>query len=148
MKYTTTVNIERPPAEVIERLADCRQYSAWMESLVTMELLEGEPGQVGSRSRLTHKMGKREIDMLETITHREDPTGLTATYEADGVWNQAVNRFEDREGGGTLWVMETEFRCKGVMWLMTRLMPGMFKKQTQKTMEAFKVYAESQVPEA
>ena len=82
--------------------------------------------------------------MLETITHREDPTHLTATYEADGVWNQAINRFEERDGSGTDWVMETEFRCRGVMWFMTRLMPGMFKKQTQKTMEAFKAFAESQ----
>ncbi|MGB1700085.1 MAG: SRPBCC family protein, partial [Nannocystaceae bacterium] len=57
-------------------------------------------------------------------------------------WNQADNRFEDEGDGNTRWVMETEFKCKGVMWLMTKLMPGMFKGQTQKTMEAFRVFME------
>tara|TARA_B100000029_G_scaffold256664_1_gene253406 strand:- start:355 stop:711 length:357 start_codon:yes stop_codon:yes gene_type:complete len=114
-----------------------------MESLVHMEVVEGAPGMVGTKTRLTHKMGKREIVMLETITHREDPSLLTATYEADGVWNQAINRFEE-DGDNTRWVMETEFKCKGVMWLMTTIMPWMFRKQTQKTMHAFQAYAEKQ----
>ena len=85
--------------------------------------------------------------MLETITHREDPNLLIATYEADGVWNQAINRFEDVDGGMTRWVMETEFKCTGIMWLMTTLMPGMFKKQTLKTMEAFRTFVEAQPTE-
>ena len=118
-----------------------------MESLVSMEVLEGEPGKVGTKTRLVHKMGKREVVMLETISHRENPALLIATYEADGVWNQAVNRFEE-EDGKTRWVMETEFKCKGIMWLMTTLMPGMFRKQTQKTMEAFQAFMENLAPVA
>ena len=39
--------------------------------------------------------------------------------------------------------METEFRCSGFMWLFIRLMPGAFKKETRKTLEAFKAFAES-----
>jgi len=144
MKYTTRLTIARPCSAVIERFTDSRQYGAWMESLVSMEVLEGEPGVVGTRTRLTHKMGKREVVMTETITHRENPSRLVATYEADGVWNQAINHFEADEDGNTRWVMETEFKCTGIMWLMTTLMPGMFKKQTQKTMEAFQSYIEGQ----
>jgi len=147
MKYTTHITLARPRAEVIEKFADSRHYSAWMESLVSMEVIEGEPGKVGTKTRLAHKMGKREVVMLETITHREDPSLLTATYEADGVWNQAINRFEEEEGGKTRWVMETEFKCKGMMWLMTTLMPGMFKKETQKTMAAFQAFLEAPATE-
>ena len=143
MKYTTHVTIDRPRSDVIEKFADSRNYSAWMESLVSMEVLEGEPGKVGTKTRLAHKMGKREVVMLETITHRENPSLLTATYESDGVWNQAINRFED-EDGATRWVMETEFKCTGIMWLMTTLMPGMFKKETRKTMAAFQAFMEAQ----
>lgn len=142
MKYTTEVTVARPPAEVLGMLADSRHYNAWMEGLVHMEVLEGEPGMVGTKTQLVHKMGKREIAMLETITKREEPGLLTTTYESDGVWNQALNRFEEGEDGHTRWVMETEFKCTGIMWLMTTLMPGMFKKQTRKTMEAFRAFAE------
>ena len=43
----------------------------------------------------------------------------------------------------TAWTMDTVFSCKGMMWLMTTLMPGMFKKQTRATMSAFRDFAES-----
>lgn len=144
MQYTISTMIARPRTEVIQHLADSQHYSEWMESLVSMEVLEGEPGEVGTRTRLVHKMGKREVVMLETITHRENPSLLRVTYEADGVWNEAINRFEEEDGGATRWVMETEFRCKGIMRVMTTLMPGMFKKQTRKGMEAFRTFIEAQ----
>ena len=47
MKYTTQVTIARSRADVIETFADSRHYSAWMESLVHMEVIEGEPGRIG-----------------------------------------------------------------------------------------------------
>jgi len=38
--------------------------------------------------------------------------------------------------------METGFNCPGLMWLMITRMPGIFKKQTLKTMEAFSAFIE------
>ena len=143
MKYTTTVEIYLPRGKVVEIFDNQDNYSSWQESLVALEHLEGAPGQVGSTTRLEHKMGKREVTMIETVTQRDLPETFTATYEAKGVWNEAVNRFSESEDGGTRWEMNTEFRCTGVMWLMTTLMPGMFKKQTQATMEAFKSFVEN-----
>ena len=142
MKYSTTVEIDLPRGRVVALFDDAERYPAWQESLVGMERLEGEPGQVGTRTHLRHKMGRREITMLETVVRRDLPDVLSATYEAKGVWNQAINQFADLGGGRTRWMIETEFRCSGFMWLMTRLMPGMFKKQTRAVMEAFKTYAE------
>ena len=144
MKYTTTVEIDVPRERVTALFANPDHYADWMESLVGLERLDGEPGQVGTRTRLDHKMGKRAVTMTETVTVCDLPDLWRATYEADGVWNEAVNRFTDLDGARTRWVMDTEFRCKGIMWLMTTLMPGMFKKQTQATMEAFKAFAEGQ----
>ena len=109
-----------------------------------MELKEGNAGQVGARTALDHKMGSREVSMLETITRRELPDRFTATYEAPGVWNEADNFFSEIDENRTAWKMDSEFRCSGIMWLMTNLMPGMFKKQTKATMEAFKAFAENQ----
>ena len=143
MKYTTYVEIDVPRAEVVGLFDNPDNMNAWQESLVGSERLEGEPGQVGTRTRLSHKMGKREIEMLETVTVRELPDLFTATYEAKGVWNIAVNRFTELDGGRTRWEIDTEFRCSGVMWIMTKLMPGMFKKQTQSVMDAFKTFAEA-----
>ena len=144
MRYVTQVDIASPRASVIALIDDVEKYGQWQESLVNVEHLEGEPGQVGTRTRLHHKMGKREITMVETVTRREMPDVFAATYEAKGVWNQAINHFAELQGDRTRWTMETEFRCKGLMWFMTKLMPGMFSKQTQATMDAFKVFVEKQ----
>ena len=143
MKYTTHVEIALPRNRVIELFDNPDNYSSWQESLVGMELLEGAAGQEGARTSLEHKMGSREITMIETVTHRGLPERFTATYEAKGVWNEADNHFSELDGDRTMWKMDTEFRCSGLMWLMTNLMPGMFKKQTQATMEAFKSFAEN-----
>ena len=40
-------------------------------------------------------MGKREIDMIETITVKNLPKEFSATYEAKGVWNEMKNYFEE-----------------------------------------------------
>ena len=143
MKYVTQVEIAASRERVSELVADPAHYSAWQESLQNMELLEGQSGQVGARTRLDHQMGKREITMIETVTHRGLPGRFEATYEAKGVWNHAVSRFEAIDDDRTRWTMESEFRCSGLMWFMTTLMPGMFKKQTLATMSAFKAFAET-----
>jgi len=142
MKYTTSVEINLPRKQAFELFTNSDRYSEWQESLVSQERLEGEPGKVGTRTRLLHKMSRREVEMLETITRRELPELLIATYEAKGVWNEAVNHFSEQGENQTTWLMDTEFRCSGFMWLLTTFAPGMFKKETQKTMDAFKAFAE------
>ena len=74
---------------------------------MSQERLEGEPGQVGTRTRLLHKMGRREVEMLETVTRRDLPEVFIATYEAKGVWNEANNRFSEQGTNRTNWVMDT-----------------------------------------
>ena len=142
MKYRTSVELDLPRERVIALFDNPDNYPKWQDSLVNMERLEGEPGQVGTTTRLEHKMGKREVTMIETVTLRELPDRFTATYEAKGVWNEADNHFDSLDGGRTRWTIESTFRCKGIMWLLTTFAPGMFKKQTQSVMEAFKAFCE------
>jgi hypothetical protein len=146
MKYVTSIEIDLPRARVIELYDNPDNYVKWQESLVSLELLEGEACQQGARTRLQHKMGKREVEMLETVTRREWPDLFAATYEADGVWNEAINHFTELDDGRTGWQLDTIFRCSGVMWVLTTFFPGMFKKQTRSVMESFKAFAEAEGP--
>ena len=143
MKYSNSLEIDVPRARVVVLVGDPDNYGAGQEGLVSHRRVKGESGQEGMQTILHHKMGKREIEMLETVTERALPESFPATYEAKGVWNQAINRFSELEGDRTLWVLETEFRCKGFMRFLTTIAPGMFKKQTQAAMEAFKAFVES-----
>ena len=142
MKYSTEITIARPPAEVFDLLVDSANYPDWMDGLLRMEPVEGEPGAVGTKTKLFHRMGKSEIEMLETIVSRDEPNRLVITYESGKVWNEQDNHFEGDGEGGTRWLANTEFRCRGVMWAMTKAMPRMFKKQTLKGMNDFKAFVE------
>ena len=95
MKYTSTVEIDLPRARVIALFDDQDNYPSWQESLVSMKRVEGETGQVGTKTNLLHEMGRRKITMVETVTERALPDRFVATYEAKGVWNEAVNRFTE-----------------------------------------------------
>ena len=80
--------------------------------------------------------------MIETITVRNLPDEFSATYDAKGVHNIVRNYFHD-DGDTTRWVLDSDFQFHGYMRIMSLFMPGsMFKKQTRKTMEDFKKYAE------
>lgn len=147
MEYIMEMEIGAPRDVVIERFLAVEDLRVWQDSLVRFEPLdEGDPRAVGSRSRQLHRMGKREVEMIETITARQEPEFFAATYEADGVWNLIENWFEAREGGRTHWRLRSDFRCQGIfMKMMCLLFPGMFRKQTRDFMEKFKAFVEAGV---
>ncbi|MXU63848.1 SRPBCC family protein [Oceanomicrobium pacificus] len=143
MNYSCDCTINRPRDTVIALFDSTENLPKWQDGLVSFDHVSGSPGQEGAVSRLRYQMGKREIEMVETITERALPDRFAATYEADGVWNIVENRFEAL-GDRTRWQIDTEFRCKGMMRIMAFLMPGAFRKQTEKMMQSFKSFAESQ----
>ena len=97
---------------------------------------------VGAKSVLKFKMGKRIIEMIETITVRNLPEEFSGTYEAKGVFNIVKNKFISLQNNRTKYVSEQEFQFKGFMKIIGFLMPGAFKKQSMKYLVDFKTFAE------
>lgn len=143
MKYACELTINLPRDRVIALFDNVDNMKSWQPDLVSFEALSGTPGQPGAKSKLVYKMGKRTIEMIETVTVRNLPDEFSGTYDAKGVHNLCRNLFVDR-GSTTHWTMETEFQCTGLFRLIAWLMPGMFKKQTMKMMQQFKTFAEGQ----
>lgn len=144
MKYDCTITIDRPRSAVIALFEDTDRMGEWQEGLVSFTHTSGTPGAAGSTAEIQYKMGKRQIKMVETMESYDLPDRFVAIYEADKVWNRNENRFTDL-GAQTRWDMACAFRCGGMMKIMAFLVPGMFRKQTEKMMTAFKQFAESQV---
>ena len=142
MKYTSEIEINRPVDKVIELFDNPDNMYNWMEGLQSFEPISGTPGQPGAKSRLKFKMGKREIEMIETITVRNLHDEFSGTYEAKGVFNIVKNKFISLPGNRTKYVSEQEFQFKGFMKIIAFLMPGVFKKQSMKYLSAFKNFAE------
>ena len=143
MKYATEVTIDLPRDQVIPLFDSSDNMGKWQDGFISMEHVSGEPGQPGAVSALKYEMRGREVDMKETVESNNLPDEMTFIFEVDNVWNRHENLFYD-EGSKTRWVTNTEFRCTGLMMrAMTFLMPGMFKRETLKQMNAFKAFAES-----
>ena len=144
MKYTTEIDINKPIEKVIELFDNPDNMGQWMEGLLSFEPLSGTPGQPGAKSRLKFKMGKREIEMTETILTRNLPDEFTGTYEAKGVFNIVKNKFVQLTDKKTRYITEQEFQFKGFMKIIAFLMQGAFKKQSMKYLTDFKKFAETQ----
>ena len=143
LRYTCETTIAKPRDEVVALLQELENLPKWQPGLVEYRHLSGTPGQVGAKLLLRQKMGKREIEITETITESELPARYVAVYEATGVWNLIENTLTETPDGHTHWRVDTEFRCRGITWLMSVLMPGMFRRETEKYMANFKAFAEA-----
>ena len=143
MKYEVDIIIDRPRDEVIRKYDDQDNLKHWMEGLQEMELLEGEKGQVGARSRILFINGKRRMEMIETILENNLPESMAFRFEAPGVENIVINRFEEVSEHSTRVVNDQEFKMKGLMMrIFAALMPGMFKKQSMVYLKALKAFVE------
>lgn len=145
MKYTLEIEIDHTRERVIELFDNVDNLHRWQEGLLSFETIEGTPGQVGAKARMKFKMGKRELELIETITERALPERFSGTYEAPGMWNLVENEFHELPNGRTRWVANNTFKANKLLFkIMLKLMPGAFKKQSFKYMEDFKRFAESE----
>ncbi len=144
MKYSVELDINLPVEKVISLFDNTENMYKWMEGLQSFEALEGTPGEVGAKSRMVFLEGKREIEMVETITVKNLPDEFTATYEAKGLYNIVENHFVAKGEHQTQYITVQDFQFTGFMKLMAVFMPGAFKKQSMKHMEAFKIFAENE----
>jgi uncharacterized membrane protein len=144
MKYTTEIEINQPVDKVISLFDNQDNMMKWMKGLQSFENLSETPGEVGAKMKMVFKMGKHDIEMIETIKSKNLPSDMSMEYDAKGVWNAVRNSFVPISENKTLYKAEHEFKFQGFMKIMAFVMPGAFKKQSRKYLEDFKIFAESQ----
>lgn len=88
MRYQLELEIDAPRGRVVELFLDPDNLQQWQPDLISFEQIgSGEPREVGAKSKQIHRMGKRGIETIETITVNNSPEEFAAMYEAEGVWN-------------------------------------------------------------
>ncbi len=145
MKYTLEIEINKPREEVARLIQDRENFVQWQPQLKSSELLGGTLGEEGSTYRIVVSMGKKTMEMTETLMVNDCPDHYQIKYDASGNINIIDLWFHELSPAKTKLVAQSYFHCKGwVMKLMSHLMPGAFKKQTRKYMNDFKSFVESQ----
>ena len=143
MRYETEIIINQPRARVIELFDSFDNLKQWQEGLISYEHISGEPGKPGATTRLLYDMGRRRMEMIETIIERNLPDEFSATYDASGVHNIVRNIFYDEEEQ-TRWVLDSDFQFRSYMRIVSLFIPNSsFRNQTRSSMESFKRFAEN-----
>ena len=143
MKYSKEIIIDAPREEVISKMEDPNNFKHWQKGFISYQHISGKPGHNEARSKLKYKMGKRDIEMLETIEKNDLPKKLFLRYEAKGVVNIQKNYFEEVEPNSTKWISDNEFEFSGFIKIIAFLMPKSFEKQTYIYMQDFKAFVEN-----
>jgi len=147
MKYKCIVDIDIPIDQAVSLWSDENYYSKWQDGFQAIELLEGESGSVGAKSKILLEHGKRKMELIETIISNDLPKEKKGLYEHIHMTNFQTTRFEKLSEHKTQYISEVEYtKFNGFMpKLMAKLFPGMFKKQSQKWMNQFKEFAEMSI---
>jgi uncharacterized membrane protein len=144
VRYTEEIEIALPRDDVVRLFLDQAVMPEWQKGLQSVELISGEPWQVGARTRLVFLTGKRRMEMVETITHNDLPRSFHAVYDAKGVHNVCENHLHELEPDRTRWVSPNVFKFSGPMKIIGALFRGSFPRETRAQMRRFKEFAERQ----
>jgi len=145
-QFTCTVEIGLPLDRVIELFDNVDNLKEWQDGFVSFEHLSGTPGEPGAKSKMIYKVGKREIELIETIIVKCLPREFTGKYEAKSMVNTMTNRFTSIEDKKIRYDAEIEYtKFNGIIpKLIGLFMSGVFRKQTQKWLVQFKEFAEKE----
>src|SRR5690606_42043241 len=99
MKYTIEMVIELPVAEVIAKFDSVENMKHWQRGLQTVEHISGTPGEVGAKMKMVYQMGKRKMELIETITHKNLPFEFHSTYDTKGMRSEERRVGKERSTG-------------------------------------------------
>jgi len=145
MKYTCKIIINQPIDKVVELWSNETHFKEWQDGFVKIEHLDSNKGEEGAKSKIYFD-GKHKFELLETILVNNLPTEKKGLYEHTHMTNTQSSRFKELSPTQTEYISEVEYtQFNGIMMkVMSKLFPGKFKAQSQKWMEQFKAFAESQ----
>lgn len=146
MEYTRSTTVPGDRTAVAALFVDTATWAEWQPSLLSIDVLEGTPPATGARSRLTFRRGRRgTMVMTETIEHSELPERWSVVYEVAGVHNVCDTRFEQLDARTTLIEQRNVFRFTGFMRVVGALFARSFPAETQRSLDAFRVFAAGRI---
>lgn len=148
MKFHIEIIVDISLSKLIELFENPENLKKWQPNVISFKHLSGEMGQVGAVSQIHYNMIVKKIVMKETILKRNLPEEFVILYESEGVSNTVTNNFKELGDNRTRWIMQNNFKFGGLMKYAALALKGVFRKQTEQTMERFKKFAETIKEEA
>lgn len=146
MKYSGSIQINKPIDLVTRLFADPDNLRHYQDGFVKKVPLSGTPGETGAVSKMHYLNRGREMVLTETIINNQLPDSFAATYSHPMMDNILRTSFSVISIDQTLYEIDVEYTAiNGIIpKLMAFLMPGMFTKQGKVWMDNFKQFVEAQ----
>ena len=146
MKFTGTVDVNRPIAVVAELFVNPDHRSEYQDGFERWESVSGNPGEDGAVAKLYYSNRGREMVLTETVVANRLPESFEAFYEHSHMDNTLKTTFTALSANRTRYDIEGEYTAlRGfVPNVMARLFPRIFTKQAQGWLDNFKDFAEDQ----
>ena len=72
------------------------------------------PGEVGAVYEVVYDHNGRELRSVTTLTEKREFEVMAAAIDSESSFATVVNRFEPMANNQTLWVLDIEYRFKGL----------------------------------
>lgn len=142
MKLKVEVSINRHIDRVSELFGNHENTIKWMNGLRSVELISGERGQPGARSRVQMVNGFISLNMTETVHVRDLPTEYSFRYDADSFTSHSRNCFKPVDDSKTIFTMSQTIKFKGALKMTGILAKGTIHSQMLENARSFKKFAE------
>jgi hypothetical protein len=144
MKFACSTDIDVPIDKVVALFNDPHNFKEWQDGFISYEPISGTPRTEGAKSKITFLNKGHKMELIETIQVMHLPAEMTALYEHEHMVNTLTTTFTELPGQKTRYATNIGYiKFNSFMpRLMAWLMPGMFKKQSQKWADQFKAFAE------
>jgi carbon monoxide dehydrogenase subunit G len=131
-RFSHTVEIPRPPAEVFPWLLDEDKVPRWTGQLESYSRLDGGSLGQGSRVRQVLDISGRRIDVEMQITRYDPPSGAETRFSTNGI--EVVNSYAlEATGAGTRLTQAVDAKPSGLTarMLVPIIQPRLEEKVTQ-----------------
>lgn len=131
------IEVDKPLAEVHAAFNNPDNLPRWLTGLERTELLSGEAGKVGAKTRQVYLERGRTVELVETITAVDPGRSMDGVIEGPGMEATLHVEFEDR-GESTVVRFRSGFKAKSLMmWFMLPFFKGGIRKRQQGDLERF-----------
>ena len=145
MKFSGSIDIDRPIELVVKFFADPTLLKEYQEGFLRKDLVKGTAGEKGAVSKMYYVQGKGEMELTETVLANNLPDSFEAFYHHKHMDNTLKFTFTALGDGRTRYAYQGEYvRMNMMPKIISVLFPNMFRKPALRWMQNFKTFVEAQ----
>ena len=141
LKFEITIDADRDTVWAAFDNPD--NLTRWQQGLENVEFVSGKRGERGAITRLHYDADGKKVVLTETITERQAPRYMAATYETPQSGTLIVNQFEEYNRRTTQWTAWCNFTLRGYMRFLAVFVRRAVRQRTEGDMARFKLMVET-----